>query len=158
MSETADLRIFGLRPRGARWALGLSLALNFLVLGVAGGAAHKMWGGFAPRFHLSERVIDAAGPERREAVRALVGRKKDGRAEWRAEWRADWARMAEIIDARPFDAATLSAVLAGSDERRAARNAMRHAAMAEALSLLTDQERAALAEDMRDSLKRWGED
>ncbi|QIE55909.1 periplasmic heavy metal sensor [Pikeienuella piscinae] len=153
--DNGNARVFGLTPRAARWGLGLSLAANFLVLGLIGGMALKMGddGRKGPRFHFSEQVVNAAGPERRDAVRALVQQPRD-REEQRAAKRARWERMVDLIAKSPFDAGALSAAFDDSDKRRAAYLEERNAAMVKALALLTDDERAALASELRFHLER----
>lgn len=156
MSGNGGARIFGLGPRGARWALGLSLAVNFLILGLVGGVALKIRDGL--HFGFTDRVIEAAGPDRRDEVRALIERPKGARPDWRVELRKRWERIAEIIAATPFDPVALDAAFAESDARRAASRAERNAAFAAALALLTDEERAKLAVEIREDLSRHDRD
>lgn len=149
-------RIFGLSAGGARWVLGLSLAANFLFIGIAGGAALKMIG--EPHgpdrggFQLSRQIIEAAGEDRREAVRALI---EGARGEsWRDASRRRWSEVADHIAAAPFDGPALAAMFAAEDERREAMRATRNAATVEALALLTDEERARLSAAMQAHLER----
>ncbi|WP_340107193.1 periplasmic heavy metal sensor [Pikeienuella sp. HZG-20] len=146
--------ILGMAPRTARWVLGLSLAVNFLVLGVAGGALWHMRGD-GPRgggFQLSRQMVEVVGPERRDAVRALVERpRKDDR---RGEIHAWMGEVAALIDQAPFDPAAVAAKFEAFADQRESARAARGAAMLDALSLLTDAERAALAERMRAYLER----
>lgn len=154
MSGVAGVSVLGMAPRAARWVLGLSLAANFLVLGLAGGAFWNMRGD-ADRgsgFHFSRQMIEVAGPERRDAVRALVDRSRGD--SWRATINAWMGEVAELIDRSPFDAEAVSAKFDAFTDERAAARAARKAATLEALTLLTDAERTALAERMRAYLER----
>lgn len=155
MTDDAEKRFFGLSPRGARWALGVSLAVNFLMLGLAGGAALKMGdhGTRGGRYSFTAQIVEAAGSDRREAVREIL--ETDRRDDWREAIRGRWENIAGLIAASPFDAAQLAAVLDASDARRADSRRARNDATVAALSLLTEEERAALSDDMRDHLKRW---
>ncbi|MEX2521046.1 MAG: periplasmic heavy metal sensor [Paracoccaceae bacterium] len=155
MTDDAGKRLFGLSPRCARWVLGVSLAVNFLMLGLAGGAALKMGdhGSRGGRYSFTSQIVEAAGPDRRDAVRAILdtGRRED----WREAMRGRWEDMATLIAAKPFEAAALGAALDASDARRAASRRQRNDATVEALALLTDEERAALSGGLRENLKQW---
>lgn len=140
-------RILGLAPGAARALLIASLALNFLVVGVVGGAALKMRGEHGPRFNLAGAIAGAAAPERRGAVEAALA--APGQHDWRTASRERWSALAEGIAARPFDPAALEAALAAAEARRSDGRAARNAATAAALALLTDDERASLSGSIR---------
>lgn len=155
MSDKQESRIFGMRLRRARWVFGFSLAVNFLIVGLIVGAAVKMRGfegGFG-KSRFSSQLIEAAGPDRREAVSEILkGARGDS---WRAEMRAELEALVDIIDRTPFDAEALRASFAESAERRAESRRLRNEATISALSLLTDAERAAFAEKMRERMERF---
>ncbi len=155
MSAAAP-RILGMAPRTARIVLAASLVGNFLVAGLVGGAALKMGRGHehgSQRFRLTEQIVDAAGPERRAAVEAALS--APDRYDWRAANAERWTTLVERIEATPFDAAALTAALDAADVRRNDGRAARNAATADALSLLTEDERKALAETIRKRLEAW---
>lgn len=151
---TQESRLFGLNRRAAKIALAVSLGVNLLFLGVAGGAALKMHGGDhpPPRFHFSKEVIGAAAPERRDAVRAALERGKEERKARRKD-RRGWADDAlQVLEARPFDPAALRQIFSGTSAMREISRKEREEALISALSLLTDEERSGLAERMRERM------
>jgi uncharacterized membrane protein len=92
-------------PKRRNWlkiALGVSLALNMLVVGFAVGAAWRFHaGGFGPRgmHHLTERLSEPA----RTNVQRILDSKREGRRAFRERMRAarDEARDAMLTE--PFD-------------------------------------------------------
>lgn len=146
----AEGRILGLGPKAARRALVASLVVNCLLLGLAAGAVMKSGGEKeGPRvssFQLSRQIVEAAGEDRRETVRALM---EGARGEsWREASIRRWEEVARRVGEAQFDAAAMSAMLTEEMERRAAAHAARNAAMVEALMLLTEAERARLSAAM----------
>lgn len=153
MSNT-NPRILGMSPGVARWVLSLSLVVNFLLVGMAGGAAWRMMDEphHGKRFHFTRHVIEAAGPDRREEVRALL--KRTPGQKWRANMKAWMAKTADLLEAIPFDPAALTAEMQAAESDRTTARAERSARLVEALSLLTDAERKTLAEDIRAHMNR----
>lgn len=155
MSAETGNRIFGMRLSRARWVFGLSLALNFLVVGLIVGAIVKvsMHDGNYGSFRFSSQLIEAAGPDRREAVSEIV---RKGRGEgWRAEMQAELESLIDIVGRTPFDAEALRAAFAESAARRGASRLARNESTIEALALLTDEERAAFAAKMRARMEKF---
>ncbi|MEM8753494.1 MAG: hypothetical protein AAGF90_11005 [Pseudomonadota bacterium] len=140
-------RILGLSPGWARRALIASLVVNFLVIGLAAGAAMRAqdkprygWGGF-----VSQQIVDLSqGPES-VTVRNLMESRKEAMAKLRAERMESWRAIIAQLNARPFEPQSLNDELLDQVERRNAARFGSYAAMAEAMTLLTDAERAALA-------------
>ena len=160
------------RPRRRRWvvwALAVSVCLNLLLFGAAGGAflrhggplASEMPSGF-DRVTLW-RMFRALPEEAREEARERI---RDRRPEMRelAQARdAARARIAVAMEAQPFQAPALAAAL---QEARAAERRSRDVAdalLVEVASGLTVESRAEIAAALRERRRkgfhgRWGKD
>lgn len=154
---TSEARLLGMPARWARRLLVVSLAINFLVVGVivGVGAGHKGSQRIGTTVHLRTEIVRLIADEGRKAEAEAV--LKDGVAAWRSSrsLRNDrWDAMAEQIEAAPFDAAALIASFDhGLDAREEARRTSR-VALAEAIGMMTDAERAALADSLREFRER----
>ena len=114
-------------PRWMRVLLGVSLALNLLVAGLAAGAAlrHGRAGGMHAAPHsLAGAMIRELPPQDRRALSALArdDLARDGHGDRRARRRAEAAAVTGALRAVPFDAAALRAVLEGTAEAPAPRD------------------------------------
>lgn len=119
-------------PRWLRVVLGLSLALNLLVVGLIGGAILRHGGseGLRP----PPRTAGAAlyGELPREHRRAMWASARSGpQADQRMLQKADLLAISTAMRADPFDAMTLEALLADQAARRVAfQNTVRQAWLA----------------------------
>lgn len=144
-------------PLWMRWALGLSLALNLLVVGLAVGAAFRIG---------DVRMLRPPPPSASNAMFRELPRKarkqftEDVRAAegLRPIRRRDEAdEIAAAMRAVPFDAARMGAVLEGyASARQAWQQAINRAWVAR-LSDMTDAERASLSDRMQSWSKRRSE-
>lgn len=136
--------VFGLSARWAARALIASLALNFLLIGVAVGVglnAGKSWRGGQTAF-VARQIADLAGSD---ALSSLAETENAERAERRATRRGQWAEVAGVLSRTPYDPAALTALFATMRATREAAWTMRHATLAAAIEGLSDDERAELA-------------
>ncbi len=151
------------KPRTPLWLrltlLG-SLALNLLVIGAVAGAV--VFGGSEHRT-LRDRgdpapvFIRALDPADRRALRQDLlenlrdtGRDRGGMIE---DFRTSLAALRET----PFDAEGFAALLADHSARRAQRDAIGRAALAQRIAAMSDAERAAYAARIEDSLEKMAE-
>ena len=147
--------------RWLRWAFGLSLAVNLLVRGAVSGAAYRhavgpgAHGGAGPgaRSYGTPYVQALPRSERREIFRALRG-SDEGKVMSRTARRALFDRMLTALRADPFDADTVTSILA--EQRAASQGVQRIAENAwfERVRLMDARARAAYADRLEDVLRR----
>ncbi|MFV0514898.1 MAG: periplasmic heavy metal sensor [Jhaorihella sp.] len=148
-------------PRWMRVLLGLSLALNLLVAGLAAGAALRY--GRAGEMHQPPRSLAGAmirelPQQDRRALRALArdDLARDGNGGYRARRRAEASAVADALRAVPFDTAILRSLLDDQNRRRAAiRDELREAWLAR-VAAMGDTERAAYADRVEQAMRRGG--
>ncbi len=104
----------GREGRWRRWLLVVSLALNILVLGLVAGAVLR--GG--PPVGPGVRVDLTLGPllraleaEDRAAIRAGLQARRPVERRGRVEMRRDMHAMLEVLQAEPFEAARMRAIM-----------------------------------------------
>lgn len=141
-------------PRWFRVVLGVSLALNLAVVGLAVGAALRFGGEGGmhppPRNMATAMIREMPKEERRALWNKTRGTEEDRRADRRAETEAVTAALREV----PFDAGALEAVLSEQDARRAAFQASVRQAWLERVSQMSDEDRAAYADRVDRAMSR----
>jgi uncharacterized membrane protein len=156
--ETPQTRRTG---RGLKWALGISLALNLLVVGAIGGAMlrHSGYGpekgprGFASVYGYGAPYMRALPPEARKLVNEAV---RAGLRELPSlsERQAHLKEMMVLLRADPFDPEAVSALF---DVQRAAAITVQSAAQQHWLKVvgeMSPEERGVLADRLEKALKR----
>ncbi len=152
-------------PRTGRWlraALGLSLAVNLLVVGLIAGAAYRFHGPHAVPHGMPRGAMHSYGTpyimalpdDRRRAVFRDLRGKKDGGDMSRAARRALYDQVILALRAVPYEQQQVTQLL---DRQRKAtlrvQEASQTAWLAE-LAGMSDAERAAYADRLQDVLSR----
>ncbi|WP_339949642.1 periplasmic heavy metal sensor [uncultured Albimonas sp.] len=157
------------RRRWVFWALAVSVCVNLLLMGAAGGAflrhggppAGEMPAGF-DRVTLW-RMFRALPEEARDDARERIDERRAEMRDLARSRDAARARIAVAMEAQPFEAAALSSAL---DEARAAERRSRDVAdalLVDVASGLSLDTRAEIAEALRERRRkgfhgRWGKD
>ena len=146
--------------RVLKWALGLSLALNLIVVGFLAGAAMRFSGkSWSDRRPGPELLISGAPFVRalpHDAKRAL-GRKlrrEETDMPTRAERRALYTGMIEILRTEPFDPDAISAIFATQARTAQTLQSRAQAGWIEIVSAMTAAERAEVASRLEEALTR----
>ena len=132
-------------PRWMKLTLTLSLAANLAVLGLAVGLALR--GPIARNGGDSMMELARALP--RENQRAMREAMRDAGEGLRASIRHQrglGTALAETLRATPFDIAAFNAVLAGQRARMGEIQSNVHAALAEQIAAMSDEQRTAFAD------------
>lgn len=162
---TDGTRILGMPALWARRLLVVSLALNFLVVGLivgvgAGKEPRTRMGGTTAHMR-AEIVALISDVARRTQAEALMKESASGWRELRKLRNQRWESIAGGIETRPFTAEGLLAIFDSASAQRNEAAAAGRVAMAEAIALMTDDERAALAASLRafreERARRWRE-
>lgn len=141
--------------RGVRIALGVSVALNLLVVGLVAGAVLRDGG---PR----ERMVrdldfgpftEALSREDRAALRRAFLQRSPGMQDMRQQMRQDFRALLAALRAEPFDPDALRGVLVNQQARMAERVSLGQELMLERLSVMAPQERAAFADRLEQRLR-----
>ncbi len=138
-------------PRWAKWLLIFSLVLNFVVAGLAIGAAIKFHkyghshGGIATVGQIMRALPDDSKGAAREMLQAA---RPDLKA-LRADRRAVKSAVADAIEAVPFDAAAVEQAFAALREKDQIAKTSAHGVIVEILEVLSPEDRAAVAEGLR---------
>jgi len=147
----------GPRPgRGLRIALGLSLAVNLLVLGLVGGAVLH---GPPSRFHDGRDMsfgpfAEALRPEDRKALRRDILQRAPELRAGREKRQQEIEGLLQALRAEPFDAARLESVMAAQQAQLASQLALGAAVIRDYLIALPLEERLAFADRLEASLRR----
>jgi uncharacterized membrane protein len=144
--------------RWGRVLLFVSLALNFAVLGIIGGA---VMGRFGPdRGNIAAREVgfgfftEALSDQDRKDLRRAYGQvRPDIRAD-RRQMREDLQRVVDLLRATPFDAEALRSSLDAGVSRIRERQELGQTIILDHLSKMTAEERVAFADRLENSLKR----
>ncbi len=157
MAEKNEVRRMS---RGWKWVLGLSLALNLLIIGAIGGT---MWrfntkDGGDRRGHI-EALASGVPYVRalpRDARRALNRKLRDDRADLppRSERRALFQQMIETLRADPFDVDAARAILAAQAETAQTVQSRAQAGWLEIVGEMSAEERAEVANRLEEGLKK----
>ncbi|SFI36797.1 periplasmic heavy metal sensor [Albimonas pacifica] len=148
------------RRRWVAWALAVSVCVNLLLLGAAGGAFLRHGG--PPEGEMPSgfdrvtlwRMVRALPEAAREDARTRIHDRRGEMRELARARDAARARIAVAMEAQPFDAAALAAALS---EARAAERRSRDVAdglLVEVASGLTAETRAEIAEALRERRRR----
>lgn len=146
--------------RGVKIALGLSLAVNLLILGLVAGAMLALGPprsaeddprlrtlGLGPFAIALSRVDRAAVSDRIDRAALSAERRALG---------AGLSQMRAALLAEPFDRAAAEAALARSRHAAEAMQGLGHAALLDQIERMDAAERAALAERLGRVLRRMG--
>lgn len=131
------------------WPLRLlllgSLALNLLVIGLAGGAMWRYGGdhGHRPPLPMAVTLYRALPDADRDYLRQRAHGRQDARQSRRAQ---DMAELASVLRTSPFDAARFAALLDQHDMRRAEGHAVMRAALIDRIAAMETAARAAYAD------------
>lgn len=156
MSETPPPRVWSGTPRWVKWLLSLSLALNFIVLGLAAGAAIKFHrhghghGGVATIGHIMWALPRDSRERAREMLKAA---RPDLKALREDRWAAKRA-VADAIEATPFDPAATAAAFTALRAKDQSTKAWSHGVMVDILEGLSAEERADVAQSLRKRRER----
>lgn len=143
------------KPKKRRWLpilLGVSLALNLVVVGVIAGAALRFHGdermrhtpGFGP-------VLYRALPEEdRKALRSQLRREHREGSKEREE---DFGALTEALRAVPFDTTSVQALMDQQAEGRAAAHMALNRAWLDRVSRMTDDERREYADRIEEVIE-----
>ncbi len=156
MSETQAQRTWSGTPRWAKWLLGVSLALNFIVIGLAAGAAIRFHqhghshGGVAT----IGQIMWALPKESRDRAKDLLRAARPDLKSLRAERKAAKHAVADAIEMNPFDADAVKSAFAELRAKDQSAKASTHDVMINILQVLTPEERADVARSLRKQ-RRW---
>jgi uncharacterized membrane protein len=143
--------------RGLRIALAISLALNLLVVGVAGGAL-LAGAGHPPRPVVRDLGFgpfgQALSPADRAALRDAFAAEAPDMRGMRREMRSDLARLLAALRADPFDPAALRAALESQGARARERLDLGQRLLADRLVAMSVAERQAFADRLQAALSR----
>ena len=131
-------------------ALGLSLALNVFFLGLTGGSLFQ--GEPERRGEAPNSFLATLSGERKAEVQAVFAKMREDRKASRKNTRASWAKVREAMTAVPYDRAAMEAAMDGVIDARVDRSRKRYDQMIEFVSDMTDEERVAFSDAMRE---RW---
>jgi len=144
--------------KGLRIALGISLALNLLVVGLVAGAVLRDGG---PRDRMVRDLdfgpfTEALSPEDRDALRrAFIDRAPDLRGA-RQEMRTDLEAFLAALRAEPFDPSALTQVMENQQGRLSRRIELGQDLLVERLAAMDGRERGAFADRLERRLRRGG--
>lgn len=149
-TSTPPIRTWGGTPRWAKWLLSISLALNFVVVGLAVGAAMKFHkhghshGGSAT----IGQIMRALPDDSKGAARRMLHDARPDFKALRAERKAAKLAVAEVIEATPFDADAVREAFSALRDKDQFAKASMHGVMVEILKVLSPEERAAVAKGL----------
>ena len=142
--------------RGLRIALGVSVALNLLVVGLVAGAILRDGG---PRDRMVRDLdlgpfTEALSQADRAAIRReFVARVPDLR-EARRAMRAEFGDLLGVLRAEPFDPDAMRAVMAGQRARMQERLDLGQDLLLERLTAMTPEARQGFADRLEERLRR----
>ncbi|TDK48763.1 periplasmic heavy metal sensor [Antarcticimicrobium luteum] len=151
MTDMTDRKPPRMRP-WLRVLLGISLALNLAVAGLAIGAAIRFGGapeGARPPLPLGAMLYRELPREDRRALRDSSFGPREERAERR---RADAAELDAALRAVPFDSARVEAFLAGQARRHSDLEQAMRAAWLRQVAGMSDAARAAFADRLSEAM------
>lgn len=156
MSDVSTNRLWSATPRWVKWLLSISLALNFIVIGLAAGAAIKFHqhghshGGVAT----IGQIMRALPTENRDRAKELLRASRPDLKALKEERRAAKFAVADAIEASSFDAETVKAAFDALRTKDQSAKASMHGVMVEILQVLTPEERAEVAKSLRKRRRR----
>lgn len=146
--------------RGLRIALGISVALNLMVVGLVAGAILRDGG---PR----ERMVrdldlgpftEALSPEDRDALRRDFVAQMPEMREMRRSMRAEFKTLLGLLRAEPFDPEAMRQALAGQRARMQERVDLGQELLLQRLAAMTPEARQAFADRLEERLRRGSRD
>lgn len=139
-----------------RVLLGVSLALNLLVLGLVGGAMYRFGGpdGMRPPSRTAGAALFRELPQADR--RALWAKSNGTRTDQRARQKADASALASAVRATPFDVTALQALLEQQAARRAGFKASVQQAWLARVDGMTAKDRQAYADRLERALTHHG--
>ncbi|MEM9638126.1 MAG: periplasmic heavy metal sensor [Pseudomonadota bacterium] len=147
-------------PRRFKIILGLSLALNLAVVGLIAGAALRHGDGWrgGPRSagfgaYGLPYMIALPREERRTVIRAVRSGKAAGLPD-RAARRAQYAEVLTALRNTPFDAETLSVVVARQAQSAVEVQQVAQGAWLDVVAAMSDAERDSYAAQIEEVLRR----
>ena len=151
VSETT--RSLRTAPRWVKWALGVSLCVNLIIIGVVAGATarHHRGGGSDLGAMTMRHALRGMDEERREAAKAAIASNVQAMKAARIEGARARERLANVVAAQPFDAAAAEAVFDDILAAQQARRVLLHENFVSILSVMSEDERA----DAARRLKKW---
>lgn len=164
MSKTQDMTAAPPPPptsasgKGVRIALGISVALNLLIVGLVAGAVLREGD---PRARVVRDLdfgpfTEALSPRDREALRRdFVERAPELRAV-RREMREDLEGVLAVLRSEPFDAVALAGLMENQKGRMARRVDLGQELLLNRLAAMTAAERAEFADRLERRLRRGG--
>lgn len=155
MSENGEIKTQKGLPRRFKALLFVSLALNLLVVGLVAGSIWRFGSDGSRHFH-GDPVIRALSHEDRRAVGRAVREAQGG--ERRALRRALGDTMEEMIstlEAEPFDASALDAIMARKSTLLQRRRAVGEAAIADTIARMSPEERHTFTQRLRRGYESW---
>ncbi len=144
-------------PLWVKILLGVSLALNLAIIGLAAGVVTRLGGrpdGPAGVNYALPYVMALPGDIRREIGSDLRRGSRDGDLPRRGERRAQYQRMIDVLSVEPFDPAAARAVLMAQSDQTLALQSAAHDAWLARVSQMTAEERADYAARLSDILSR----
>lgn len=134
---------------GRRWLLPASLALNLLVIGIAGGAAVRhAFDGDGPmmvRDLAFGPFTEALSHEDRDALRRSFMARAGDLRDLRPEGRADFDGLVAALRASPFDLDAVKTLMSSQRDRMAERLGLGQDLLIERIAAMSDGERADFA-------------
>lgn len=146
---SAERRLLGLPLHWARIVLIASLALNFLALGVITGSIVKPDEQRGSNSYLTQQMIELTADDRKEDVANLLGTRREIYKDRRVVKKKEWTSLADVLGTSPTDYDALKAVFAGMRDTRDTSRAAVYDIITEAMMLMTEEERIALADRIR---------
>jgi uncharacterized membrane protein len=148
-----------------RWALGGSVALNLVFIGLLGGAALRSTGDIGrDGFDRGDPVmrgyatpyVRALPEDARRTLRTALRNGPDANLMSRAERRAQYRQMVDVIRAEPFEAQAARQVLDAQSQAVLGVQAAAQDLWLTQISQMSDRERAAYADRLEEVLARRG--
>jgi uncharacterized membrane protein len=144
--------------RVMRWALGLSLGVNLLVVGLVAGAAYRSDGprdgaGMGLRNYGTPYIMALPQDLRREIFEDLRQNKRD-RSVTRAARRAQYDEALAALRADPFDQERLLAILDAQREATLGVLQAAQTAWISRIAAMDSEARAAYADSLQEVLER----
>lgn len=142
--------------RGLRIALGVSVALNLLVVGVVAGAILRDGG---PRDRMVRDLdlgpfTEALSPDDRAAMRREFVARMPEMGEARRAMRAEFRDLLALLRAEPFDPEAMRQVMTGQRARMQERVDLGQELLLQRLESMTPDARQAFADRLEDRLRR----
>jgi uncharacterized membrane protein len=149
----SESRIFGLSQPWAKRVLLISLALNFLAIGLVSGVAMKTkeHRGGTTSF-MTRSILEIGSDEMRSDIHSKLAARQDHISARRQATNASWQEMVTHLRQQPFDPSATRDVFAEMRRMRDDARGQAYEVIAEAVAQMSDAERTALADRMDEFL------